>query len=143
MKVGRRVAPPLPRADGNASAAAHVLLPVRTDEVRSHERPCQPDSRRAGDLLALLTRKHNPGQGSSYFIGSDRLKSSAAFVNRSLPILPITSVLIDLHGAIVASIQDKGPAAKAGLGSGDVITSVNGEPIKTSKELTKKSPALR
>lgn len=44
----------------------------------------------------------------------------------------------DLHGAIVAGVQDGGPAAKAGLRSGDVITSVNGEPIKNAGELTKK-----
>jgi serine protease Do len=44
----------------------------------------------------------------------------------------------DLHGAIVARVQEGGPAAKAGLRSGDVITSVNGEPIKNAGELTKK-----
>jgi serine protease Do len=44
-------------------------------------------------------------------------------------------------GAIVANVQDNGPAAKAGLRSGDVITSVSGEPIKNAGELTKKIQA--
>jgi serine protease Do len=44
----------------------------------------------------------------------------------------------NLRGAIIAGVQEGGPAAKAGLRSGDVITSVNGEPIKSANELTKK-----
>lgn len=42
------------------------------------------------------------------------------------------------HGAIVVSVQDNGPAAKAGLRSGDVISSLRNEPIKSANELTKK-----
>src|SRR5262249_17840078 len=48
----------------------------------------------------------------------------------------------NLHGAIVASVQRDGPAAKAGLKSGDVITSVDGEAIKDAKELTRKIRAM-
>lgn len=44
----------------------------------------------------------------------------------------------DLRGAIVANVESDGPAAKAGLASGDVITSVNGQEIKNAHELTKK-----
>jgi serine protease Do len=44
----------------------------------------------------------------------------------------------NLHGAIVANVKRDGPAAKAGLASGDVITSVSGQEIKNSHELTKK-----
>lgn len=42
------------------------------------------------------------------------------------------------HGAIVVSVQSNGPAAKAGLRSGDVISSVGNEPIRSAHELTKK-----
>lgn len=48
----------------------------------------------------------------------------------------------DIHGAIVASVHDNGPAAKAGIRGGDVITSVGGEPIKSANELTKKIHAM-
>lgn len=44
----------------------------------------------------------------------------------------------ELHGAIIANLQKDGPAAKAGLQRGDVVTSVDGEPIKSATELTKK-----
>ncbi|WP_050422068.1 S1C family serine protease [Bradyrhizobium tropiciagri] len=42
------------------------------------------------------------------------------------------------RGAVVVGVQSGGPAAKAGLKRGDVITSVNDEPIKSANELTKK-----
>jgi len=44
-------------------------------------------------------------------------------------------------GAIVARLEGNGPAAKAGLKSGDVITAVGGEPIRSASELTKKIQA--
>ena len=44
----------------------------------------------------------------------------------------------NLHGAIVAGVQQNSPAAKAGLRRGDVITSVDGETIKNAHELTRK-----
>ena len=50
--------------------------------------------------------------------------------------------LSDLRGAIVANVQDNGPAAKAGLRSGDVITSVGGESVKNANELTRKVGAM-
>ena len=43
-----------------------------------------------------------------------------------------------VEGAIVASVQNNGPAAKAGLKSGDVITAVAGEPIRNAKQLIEK-----
>jgi serine protease Do len=39
------------------------------------------------------------------------------------------------HGALVSDVDPKGPAAKAGLQSGDVIVEVNGKPIDDSREL--------
>jgi serine protease Do len=47
-----------------------------------------------------------------------------------------------VSGAIVANVQNNGPAAKAGLKSGDVITAVAGEPIKNANELIKKIHAM-
>lgn len=46
--------------------------------------------------------------------------------------------LNNVHGAIVASVQSNSPAAKAGVASGDVITSVAGVPINNAKQLSKK-----
>ena len=47
-----------------------------------------------------------------------------------------------ISGAIVASVQNSGPAAKAGLRSGDVITAVGGEPVRSANELIKKIHAM-
>jgi len=42
------------------------------------------------------------------------------------------------EGALVAEPQANGPAAKAGIQAGDVITSVDGMPIRDSRELAKR-----
>src|ERR1700690_3473465 len=41
------------------------------------------------------------------------------------------------EGALVAEPQANGPAAKAGIESGDVITAVNGETVKDARELAR------
>ena len=43
--------------------------------------------------------------------------------------------LQDVHGAIVASVQAGGPAEKAGIQQGDVITALNGKPVNDSNSL--------
>ena len=58
-------------------------------------------------------------------------------------IQPVTSDIADslglkkAEGALVAEPQANGPAAKAGIESGDVITAVNGEPVKDARELAR------
>jgi serine protease Do len=58
-------------------------------------------------------------------------------------IQPVTSDIADslgmkkAEGALVAEPQNNGPAAKAGIESGDVITAVNGEPVKDARELAR------
>jgi serine protease Do len=42
------------------------------------------------------------------------------------------------HGVVILSIQPDGPSAKAGLKQGDVILSMDGEPIKSGDELVAK-----
>jgi serine protease Do len=39
------------------------------------------------------------------------------------------------HGALVESVEPKGPAARAGLEPGDVIVEYNGKPVRSSDEL--------
>src|SRR5665811_2484892 len=58
-------------------------------------------------------------------------------------IQPVTQDIADslglkkTEGALVAEPQANGPAAKAGIESGDVITTVNGQPIKDARELAR------
>jgi len=46
------------------------------------------------------------------------------------------------QGALVVEPQPNSPAARAGLAAGDIITSLNDEPIKNDRELTRKIAAL-
>ena len=46
--------------------------------------------------------------------------------------------LADASGALITEPQADAPAAKAGVKSGDVVTAVNGEPIKDPRDLAKK-----
>ena len=59
-------------------------------------------------------------------------------------IQPVTPEIADslglkkAEGALVAEAQAGGPAAKAGIASGSVITSVNGSPVANARDLAKK-----
>ena len=60
-----------------------------------------------------------------------------------IQIQPVTPDIADslglkkAEGALVAEPQANGPAAKAGVESGDVITAVNGETVKDARELAR------
>jgi serine protease Do len=54
------------------------------------------------------------------------------------PDLAIRLEMKEVRGALVVKLEPAGPAAKAGLTSGDVVTSVNGEPIKQANDLARK-----
>ncbi|MDB5601618.1 MAG: serine peptidase [Xanthobacteraceae bacterium] len=46
--------------------------------------------------------------------------------------------LKNAEGALVAEPQSGGPAVKAGIEAGDVITSVNGQPVKDARDLARR-----
>ena len=48
----------------------------------------------------------------------------------------------DRRGAIINEVTEKGPAEKAGLKSGDVVLSVNNEPVPDSRALARKVASL-
>ena len=66
-----------------------------------------------------------------------------------LQIQPVTKDIADslgldkAKGALVNSAQDGTPAAKAGLKSGDVVQSVNGEPVSDARELSRRIASLK
>ncbi|RAK58763.1 serine protease [Phenylobacterium hankyongense] len=51
--------------------------------------------------------------------------------------------MADQRGAIVADLVPGGPSQRAGLAPGDVVTSINGQSVKTSSELTREVAKAR
>lgn len=45
-------------------------------------------------------------------------------------------------GALVAAVEPNGPAAKAGIGVGDIVTALNGKPIESGRDLSRAVAAL-
>jgi serine protease Do len=106
-----------------------------------------------GNVIGVNTAIYSPTGGSvgiAFAVPSEiakhvvaQLKDKGA-VTRGWAGLQIQSMTPDLaeslglakpHGALVAEIVPSGPAAKAGIAAGDVITTVNASPLKDSHAL--------
>lgn len=108
-----------------------------------------------GEVVGVNTAIYSPSGGSvgiAFSIPAPTVKNVIAqlknkgTVNRGwigVQIQPVTSEIADSmglqmpEGALVTEPQANGPAAKAGVESGDVITSVNGEAVKNARELAR------
>ncbi|MGX9430768.1 MULTISPECIES: Do family serine endopeptidase [Bradyrhizobium] len=109
----------------------------------------------SGEVMGVNTAIYSPSGGSvgiAFSIPAATVKSVVAqlkdkgTVSRGwigVQIQPVTSDIADslgmkkAEGALVAEPQANGPAAKAGIESGDVITAVNGETVKDARELAR------
>jgi serine protease Do len=108
-----------------------------------------------GEVLGVNTAIYSPSGGSvgiAFSIPASTVKSVVAqlkdkgSVSRGwigVQIQPVTPEIADslglkkAEGALVAEPQANGPAAKAGIESGDVITAVNGENVRDARELAR------
>ncbi|HLG47075.1 MAG TPA: Do family serine endopeptidase [Reyranella sp.] len=108
-----------------------------------------------GNVVGVNTAIYSPSGGSvgiAFSIPASTVKNVVAqlkdkgSVSRGwigVQIQPVTQDIADslgmkkAEGALVAEPQKDGPAAKAGIESGDVITSVNGENVKDARELAR------
>jgi serine protease Do len=108
-----------------------------------------------GEVMGVNTAIYSPSGGSvgiAFSIPASTVKSIVAqlkdkgTVSRGwigVQIQPVTADIADslglkkAEGALVAEPQSNGPAAKAGIESGDVITAVNGEKVKDARELAR------
>src|ERR1700681_2419606 len=106
-----------------------------------------------GNVIGVNTAIYSPSGGSvgiGFDIPADTVKTVAAalkdtgHVTRGWMGVQIQAVtpeiaeslgLKSVQGALVAEPQSGGPAAKAGIEAGDVITSVNGTALKDAREL--------
>jgi serine protease Do len=114
----------------------------------------------SGEVMGVNTAIYSPSGGSvgiAFSIPASTVKNVIAqlkdkgSVSRGwigVQIQPVTSDIADslgmkkAEGALVAEPQANGPAAKAGIESGDVITAVNGESVKDARELARTIGAL-
>jgi serine protease Do len=109
----------------------------------------------SGEVMGVNTAIYSPSGGSvgiAFSIPASTVKNVIAqlkdkgTVSRGwigVQIQPVTADIADslglkkAEGALVAEPQANGPAAKAGIESGDVITAVNGETVKDARELAR------
>src|SRR6202022_413575 len=114
-----------------------------------------PSFNMQGEVVGVNTAIYSPSGGSvgiAFSIPAPTVKNVIAqlkdkgAVSRGwigVQIQPVTSDIADslglknAEGALVAEPQSNGPAAKAGIESGDGITAVNGEKIKDARELAR------
>jgi serine protease Do len=108
-----------------------------------------------GEVMGVNTAIYSPSGGSvgiAFSIPASTVKTvisqlkDKGSVSRGwigVQIQPVTADIADslglkkAEGALVAEPQANGPAAKAGIESGDVITAVNGEAVKDARELAR------
>src|SRR6202048_719958 len=108
-----------------------------------------------GEVVGVNTAIYSPSGGSvgiAFSIPAPTVKNVIAqlkdkgAVSRGwigVQIQPVTSDIADslglknAEGALVAEPQANGPAAKAGIESGDIITAVSGQSIKDAHELAR------
>lgn len=108
-----------------------------------------------GEVVGVNTAIYSPSGGSvgiAFAIPAPTVKNVIAqlkdkgTVSRGwigVQIQPVTQDIADslgmkkAEGALVLEPQANGPASKAGIESGDVITSVNGEAVKDPRELAR------
>jgi serine protease Do len=113
-----------------------------------------------GKVVAVNTAIYSPSGGSvgiGFGIPADTVKTVVAklkdkgFVERGWIGVKVQGVnegiaeslgMKNVEGALVDEAQADGPAAQAGVQSGDVITAVNGDAVKNSRDLAKKIGGL-
>jgi serine protease Do len=113
-----------------------------------------------GNVIGVNTAIFSPTGGSvgiGFDIPAETVKSVVAqlkdkgTVNRGwigTQIQPVTVEIAESlgmkasEGALVTEPQANGPAAKAGILSGDVITAVNGQPVKDARDLARQIGAM-
>jgi serine protease Do len=113
-----------------------------------------------GNVIGVNTAIFSPSGGSvgiAFAIPSDTVKSVITQLKEhgsvtrgwiGVQIQPVTKDIADslglkkVAGALVAEPQADGPAKKAGIEAGDVITAVNGDEVKDARDLAKKIGAL-
>jgi serine protease Do len=126
---------------------------LQTDAAINHGNSGGALVNAAGQLIGINSQILSPSDGNiglGFAIPSNMAKSvmdqliSTGTVRRAKlgvliqPITPDMASAMGLpstHGALVSTVDDNSPAAKAGLKQGDVITEYNGKPVADNNQL--------
>jgi len=113
-----------------------------------------------GNVIGVNTAIFSPSGGSvgiAFAIPADTVKSVVTQLREhgsvtrgwiGVQIQPVTQDIADslglkkAEGALVAEPQDNSPASKAGIEAGDVITAVDGQPVKDARDLARRIGAM-
>lgn len=128
---------------------------IQIDAPINHGNSGGPLVDREGNVVGINTAIYSPNGGSvgvGFAIPSDEAKTIVAKLEKSgsidhgylgVAIQPVTADvanamgLSQTQGALVANVNDGTPAARAGIKSGDILTAVGGESVKTPKDLSR------
>jgi serine protease Do len=126
---------------------------LQTDAAINHGNSGGALVNAAGQLIGINSQILSPSDGNiglGFAIPSNMAKSvmeqlvKGGVVHRAMLGVHIQGISQDMatamnlpstHGALVASVDEGGPAAKAGFKQGDVITQFNGKPVVDSVRL--------
>jgi len=133
---------------------------LQIDAPVNHGNSGGPTFNENGEVVGINTAIFSPSGGSvgvGFAVASDVAKGviqqlkAEGKVERGwlgVQIQPVNEDIADslglkeARGAIVDKVEKDSPAAAAGLKNGDVITAVNGEPVKDSHDLARKIATL-
>lgn len=115
-----------------------------------------PTFNQKGEVVGVNTAIFSPSGGSvgiAFAIPASTVEQVVASLKKDgsvsrgfigVQIQPVTTEVADAiglkeaRGALVASAEQNGPAAKAGIKRGDTIVAVNGETVKDARDLSRK-----
>ncbi|MFS8046320.1 DegQ family serine endoprotease [Rhizobium sp. BR 314] len=128
---------------------------IQIDAPINHGNSGGPLVDREGNVVGINTAIYSPNGGSvgvGFAIPSNEAKAIVAKLEKSgsidhgylgVAIQPVTSDVANAmglsktEGALVANVTDDTPAARAGIKSGDIVTAVGNETVKTPKDLSR------
>jgi serine protease Do len=128
---------------------------IQIDAPINHGNSGGPLVDREGNVVGINTAIYSPNGGSvgvGFAIPSDEAKAIVAKLEKNgsidhgylgVAIQPVTADVADAvglsqpQGALIASVNDGTPAARAGLKTGDIVTAVGSETVKTPKDLSR------
>ncbi|HEX8632096.1 MAG TPA: trypsin-like peptidase domain-containing protein [Catenuloplanes sp.] len=140
IETGRDRSGALPQQSGVSSMSGLLQTDAAINPGNSGGALVNTDGQVIGINTAILTSGGGQGNiGVGFAIPSNKAKQVAEQLKAgkkvSHPVLGVSVTPAEGGGAVIKAVTPDGPAAKAGLKVGDVITQVNGQPANDSDDV--------